>query len=289
MPMIPRRDNRYVAAMLSSPRTGMKAEARVYASLEKVFAHDPDVDCLWSLALPDSPRELDFLVVHRTLGIAALEVKSIPIIPTKTNWKQIDPATGQTWDSNRQAPERQLGAAMSALKKWWKMESGGRTSTPRNIQVLILTGIRASDIPDNSGLALARTLWRQKSGVYIVCGDETDHLPYLLLDRLKAQTPDEKSRTAAAAFFEAAQSLHGSCGVSPSLESDPAPAPKSPSAAAPPPRQPEPATAEQKAPPENKTVSTDDWLTWENAGKAVAAATGAALAIAGITILMKKD
>lgn len=217
MSMFPKRSNVHVAEMLASPRSGMKAEAQVYESLEKVFGHDANVSCLWSLAIPDSPRELDFLVVHKELGMAAIEVKAIPLIPRQDGWMLFNPKTKEMWDSDRQEPDRQLGAATSAIKKWWKMESRGKRKNPRNIQILVLAGIDVMDLPKDSGLACADTLWRQKVGTYIICRDEIEHLPYLLLDRLKSQNPTNALQDNAA-FFDAASSLYGSCGVSPSSD-----------------------------------------------------------------------
>ncbi len=219
MSMYPNRRNVHVAEMLASPRSGMKAEAQVYDSLEKTFGHDSNVACLWSLAIPDSPRELDFLVVNKVLGIAAIEVKAIPLIPTLDGWVQFNPATGETWDNHRQEPDRQLGAATSAVKKWWAVESHGSWKNPRNIKILVLAGTEVKDIPKDSGLACADTLWRQKAGTYIICRDEIGHLPYLLLDRLKSQNPANVVEDTAA-FFEAAKSLYGSCGAAPSSEQE---------------------------------------------------------------------
>jgi len=51
MSMFPKRSNVHVADMMASPRSGMKAEAQVYESLEKAFGHDGNVACLWSLAI----------------------------------------------------------------------------------------------------------------------------------------------------------------------------------------------------------------------------------------------
>ena len=307
MSMYPKRSNVHVAEMLESPRSGMKAEAQVYGSLEKVFAHDSNVACLWSLAIPDSPRELDFLVVHKELGIATIEVKAIPLIPTLDGWMQFNPSTGEAWDSHRQEPDRQLGAATSAVKKWWAMESRGQWKNPRNIKVLVLAGTDVKDLPKDSGLACADTLWRQKAGTYIICCDEIEHLPYLLLDRLKSQNPANVTQDTAA-FFEAAKSLYGSCGASPSLDQDAGAEPRQkPRFENEGPQYHTQTETRERGPdlgplPLNEEVTKakatqdekgaagkeESWLTWSNVGKAAATVAVGGLTLAGLGFLVSK-
>lgn len=217
MTMYPKRGDDVVRGLFASERPGMKAEAAVYDSLEKVFGHDADVSCLWSLKPPETQRELDFLVVDRERGFAVIEVKSYPLIPVDRGWMKYDPATGDRWPDHRSEPaDSQLGAASSAIKRWWKMAAGNpQVKNPRGIQIVVLAGTPSRDLPKDSGVAFCEQMWRQRAGCFIVCQDEIEHLPHLIRNRLESTNP-RLVADATDAFWEAHFSLVGSTGCMPS-------------------------------------------------------------------------
>ncbi len=213
MALYPDRADGNVQKMLASLRTGHQAEARVYCALEEAFADREDVSCLWSLKLPNSARELDFLVVDRSLAMAVIEVKGAPLIPVGNGWAQIDPESGERSPYDRpQDPDDQLNAATAAVKRWFRtVVENPATKTPRTIAVIVLAGTSSTDLPEDSGLACHRADWRTRKSHYIVCEDEIDALPGLLRQWLAAMDPKQVAE-ATEVLWRAHGSLFGSTG-----------------------------------------------------------------------------
>lgn len=151
-------------------------------------------------------REIDFMVVHRSLGAAFIEVKAPPLVPRGHKW--VSPTDGAAYD--RDAPEYQLLQATNEFKNWLKNCSPRGTPLPRIARFVALMGTKEDELKANSnslnvGCCLpppARVAHvYQKKQAYLCCGDVIDLLPDMIVQALSDEMKNNDKSRVEESFF----------------------------------------------------------------------------------------
>jgi len=212
--MYPSRTNIDVRALLASKRTGKRAEASVYETLARKYETDQNVNCFWSYAISSGEKEHDFLVVHKQLGFAVIEVKGIPLITAEDgSWCTFDPATGvickdKPYESN---PVKQAGAAVNAIKSWWKKETNSDCKPPRAARIIVLAGVKQSDwYGETLTDAKVRPIQQQ---CHIVFHNEVERLPSLIESWLSNLSPERVTNETHLFWEKHLSTFANNCGI----------------------------------------------------------------------------
>lgn len=204
----PDRSHPAVNRLLSSSRSGDQAEAAVYRALEARLGHEEGWAVLWSVPVPGGAqgREIDFIVAHRSLGAAFIEVKAPPLVPSGHKW--VSPVDGTAY--GRDAPDYQLQQATNEFKNWLKNCATSGTPLPRIARFVALMGTKEDELKANSsalnvGCRLpspARvTDVYQKKQAYLCCGDVIDLLPDMIVQALSDEMKNNDKSRVEESFF----------------------------------------------------------------------------------------